>query len=78
METDSRLCGRWVTTACHGQDDTVVPFEQSDLMLSATKKAHLSVELVKMKNEDHWSSRGETRLQTLQATFAFLKTNNPP
>lgn len=62
----------------HGQDDTVVPFEQSDLMLSAMKKAHLSVELVKMKNEDHWLSRSETRLQMLQATAAFLMTNNPP
>ena len=62
----------------HGQDDTVVPFEQSDLMFSAMKKAHLDVELVKMKNEDHWLSRSETRLQMLQSTVAFLKTHNPP
>jgi dipeptidyl aminopeptidase/acylaminoacyl peptidase len=31
-----------------------------------------------MKHEDHWLSRGETRLQMLQATVDFLKANNPP
>jgi dipeptidyl aminopeptidase/acylaminoacyl peptidase len=62
----------------HGRDDTVVPFEQSDVMLSALKRAGKSVELVTMKHEDHWLSRSETRLQMLQATVAFLKANNPP
>ncbi len=62
----------------HGKDDTVVPFDQSDIMFSAMKKAHLNVEMVTMKNEDHWLSRSETRLQMLQASVAFLKANNPP
>jgi dipeptidyl aminopeptidase/acylaminoacyl peptidase len=62
----------------HGRDDTVVPFEQSDVMLSALKRAGKSVTLVTMKHEDHWLSRGETRLQMLQATVDFLKANNPP
>jgi dipeptidyl aminopeptidase/acylaminoacyl peptidase len=62
----------------HGRDDTVVPFEQSDVMLSALKRAGKSVELVTMKHEDHWLSRSETRLQMLQATVDFLKANNPP
>jgi pimeloyl-ACP methyl ester carboxylesterase len=62
----------------HGRDDTVVPFEQSDVMLSALKRAGKSVEMVTMKHEDHWLSRGETRLQMLQTTVAFLKANNPP
>jgi dipeptidyl aminopeptidase/acylaminoacyl peptidase len=62
----------------HGRDDTVVPFEQSDAMLSALKRAGKSVELVTMKHEDHWLSRGETRLQMLEACAAFLKANNPP
>jgi dipeptidyl aminopeptidase/acylaminoacyl peptidase len=62
----------------HGRDDTVVPFEQSDVMLSALKRAGKSVELVTMKHEDHWLSRSETRLQMLQATVDFLKVNNPP
>ena len=62
----------------HGRDDTVVPFEQSDVMLSALKRAGKSVELVTMKHEDHWLSRSETRLQMLQASVEFLKANNPP
>ena len=62
----------------HGRDDTVVPFEQSDVMESALKHAGKSVELVTMKHEDHWLSHGETRLQMLEACVAFLKANNPP
>jgi dipeptidyl aminopeptidase/acylaminoacyl peptidase len=62
----------------HGRDDTVVPFEQSDVMLSALKHAGKPVTLVTMKHEDHWLSRGETRLQMLQATVDFLRANNPP
>ena len=62
----------------HGRDDTVVPFEQSEVMLSALQRAGKSVELVTMKHEDHWLSRSETRLQMLQASVEFLKANNPP
>ena len=62
----------------HGRDDTVVPYEQSDVMLSALKRAGKPATLVTMKHEDHWLSRGETRLQMLQATVDFLKANNPP
>jgi dipeptidyl aminopeptidase/acylaminoacyl peptidase len=62
----------------HGRDDTVVPYEQSDVMYRALKKAGKSVELVTLKHEDHWLSTGATRLQMLQATVAFLKANNPP
>jgi len=62
----------------HGRDDTVVPFEQSDVMLAALKKAGKKVELVTLKKEDHWLSRGETRLQMLRSSVAFLEANNPP
>lgn len=62
----------------HGRDDTVVPFEQSDIMLSALKRAGKSVELVTLKHEDHWLSHSDTRLQMLQATVEFLKAHNPP
>jgi dipeptidyl aminopeptidase/acylaminoacyl peptidase len=61
----------------HGRDDTVVPFEQSEVMMDAMKKAGKQVEFVTLKHEDHWLSTGATRLQMLQATAAFLKTNNP-
>jgi dipeptidyl aminopeptidase/acylaminoacyl peptidase len=61
----------------HGRDDTVVPFEQSEIMVDALKKAGKSVEFVTLKHEDHWLSTGATRLQMLQATTAFLNTHNP-
>lgn len=62
----------------HGRDDTVVPFEQSELMISALKRAGKSYELVELKKEDHWLSRSATRLQALQETVRFLKQHNPP
>jgi esterase/lipase len=62
----------------HGRDDTVVPFEQSDEMFDAMRRARKKVELVKLDNEDHWLSRSETRLQTLKAMVAFLRAHNPP
>jgi dipeptidyl aminopeptidase/acylaminoacyl peptidase len=62
----------------HGKDDTVVPFEQSEMMADALRKAGKPVEFVALKGEDHWLSRGDTRLQMLQAVTAFLEKNNPP
>ena len=62
----------------HGKDDSVVPLEQSQIMADALRKAGKPVELVVEKGEDHWLSRGETRLAMLQATMAFLEKNNPP
>ena len=62
----------------HGRDDTVVPFEQSELMFRALRRAGKSVELVTLKHEDHWLSHGETRLQMLEACVAFLRAHDPP
>lgn len=62
----------------HGKDDTVVPFDQSEVMRDALTKAGKSVEFVTLKGEDHWLSMGATRRQMLQATVNFLKANNPP
>ena len=62
----------------HGQDDTVVPYVQSTLMADALKKAGKPVQLVTLTGEDHWLSRGTTRLQMLNAVVAFLEKNNPP
>jgi dipeptidyl aminopeptidase/acylaminoacyl peptidase len=62
----------------HGRDDTVVPFEQSEIIVNALKKAGKPVEFVTLNHEDHWLSTGATRLQMLQATAAFLNTHNPP
>jgi dipeptidyl aminopeptidase/acylaminoacyl peptidase len=46
--------------------------------LTEPKKANRKVEMVTMKKEDHWLSRGETRLQMLPSSIVFLKANNPP
>jgi fermentation-respiration switch protein FrsA (DUF1100 family) len=62
----------------HGRDDTVVPFEQSQMLADALQKAGKPVTLVELKQEDHWLSHGDTRLQMLQATVDFLKANNTP
>jgi dipeptidyl aminopeptidase/acylaminoacyl peptidase len=61
----------------HGKDDTVVPYEQSDVMADALKHAGKTVELVTLKHEDHWLSRSATRQQMLEASVAFLRKYNP-
>ena len=62
----------------HGRDDTVVEYDQSSDMYDAMKHEKKDVEFVKLKNEDHWLSRSETRLQMLQSSIAFLRAHNPP
>jgi dipeptidyl aminopeptidase/acylaminoacyl peptidase len=62
----------------HGKDDTVVPYEQSQFMATALKKAGKPVELVTLDGEDHWLSSGATRLTMLTAIVDFLKKHNPP
>jgi dipeptidyl aminopeptidase/acylaminoacyl peptidase len=62
----------------HGKDDTVVDFEQSQVMYDALRKRNKDVQLVVLKNEDHWLSRSETRLQMLETSVAFLRAHNPP
>jgi dipeptidyl aminopeptidase/acylaminoacyl peptidase len=62
----------------HGRDDTVVPYDQSTDMVKALQRAGKTVEFVSLKKEDHWLSRGETRLQLLNSTVEFLRRNNPP
>ena len=62
----------------HGEDDTVVPFEQGRIMADALTRAGKAVTFVPLKGEDHWGSRSDTRLQLLKAADLFLETNNPP
>jgi dipeptidyl aminopeptidase/acylaminoacyl peptidase len=62
----------------HGQDDTVVAFEQSRVMAEALRRAGKPVELVTLPGEDHWLSRGETRVRMLQSLMGFLEKHNPP
>jgi dipeptidyl aminopeptidase/acylaminoacyl peptidase len=56
----------------HGKDDTIVPFEQSELMRDALKDAGKSVQLVKLDGEDHYLSRAKTRTEMLKALDGFL------
>jgi len=62
----------------HGQDATVVRYEQNEVMARALRKAGKPVEFVTLPGDDHWLSRGATRLQMLGAVVAFLEKNNPP
>jgi len=62
----------------HGQDDTIVPLEQSQAMAAALSKAGKPYEIVVQPGADHWLSRGDTRLQTLISTMAFVEKHNPP
>ncbi len=62
----------------HGKDDTVVPFAHSQKMASALKAAGKPYEFVTLDGEDHWLSRGQTRLQMLTAAVTFLEKYNPP
>jgi len=62
----------------HGRDDTVVPYEQSQIMYDALRADHKDVQLVTLVKEDHWLSRSETRMQMLESTVAFLRAHDPP
>ena len=62
----------------HGKDDIVVKYSQSVEMAEALREAGKPVEFVTLAGEDHWLSRGATRLQMLQATIAFIEKHNPP
>jgi dipeptidyl aminopeptidase/acylaminoacyl peptidase len=56
----------------HGNDDTIVPFIHSSRMEASLKAAGKQVSLIKLKNEDHWLSQSETRLQTLRELDQFV------
>ncbi|HWD67216.1 MAG TPA: alpha/beta fold hydrolase, partial [Caulobacteraceae bacterium] len=61
----------------HGKDDTVVDYQQSQIMADALGKAGKPYEFVTLAGEDHWLSRGATRIQMLKALVDFLQKNNP-
>ena len=61
----------------HGRDDTVVPFDQSAKMADALDDVGKPYRLVELREEDHWLSRGTTRMQMLEAAVAFVQEHNP-
>lgn len=61
----------------HGDKDTVVLPEQSELMAKALKAAGKPYELLVLKDENHYLTRSATRTQTLEAIGAFLDKHLP-
>jgi dipeptidyl aminopeptidase/acylaminoacyl peptidase len=61
----------------HGEKDTVVPIEQSEVMAQAMKSAGKSVQFVTLADENHYLTKSATRTQTLQALETFLAKNLP-
>lgn len=61
----------------HGENDTVVPIEQSRAMQRALTNAGKSVEFVLMDGEDHWLSNAATRQAMLTSVVAFVQKHNP-
>jgi len=59
----------------HGEGDTTVPIEQSEMMADAMKSAGKSVEFIRFSGEDHYLNFAETRIRFLKETEAFLKKN---
>jgi dipeptidyl aminopeptidase/acylaminoacyl peptidase len=62
----------------HAQGDNAVPFEQSQMMFDALRRAGKDVELIPLKHEDELFSSGEDRLLVLQKSIDFLHAHNPP
>jgi dipeptidyl aminopeptidase/acylaminoacyl peptidase len=61
----------------HGKDDTRVPIEQSREMAAALKGAGKTVQYVELEKEDHFLSRGVTRIAMLNAAVGFVEKYNP-
>ena len=56
----------------HGEDDSVVPIEQSRSMNGRLKRAGKDVRYVEMQGDDHWLSSASTRTQMLHEVEIFL------
>lgn len=61
----------------HGDQDTVVPPEQSEMMVKAMKAAGRPVEYVVLAGENHYLTKSATRTQMLKSLDAFLAKNLP-
>ena len=48
------------------------------MMADALKRGRQAGRVVMLPSEDHWLSRGATRLQMLQATMAFVRSTTRP
>lgn len=57
----------------HGDQDSVVPIEQSEIMQDALVEAGKTVEFILLEEADHWLSESASRLVTLQAASSFVE-----
>lgn len=62
----------------HGEKDTVVPIEQSEIMWSAMQKAGKPGKFVRLPDEDHHITLQKSRLTFLTEMGAFLKAHLDP
>jgi dipeptidyl aminopeptidase/acylaminoacyl peptidase len=70
--------GRAPVLLIHGRDDTVVEYSQTSDMARALRAAGRPVQVVDLRQEDHWLSREPTRIQTITEAVAFIEQHNPP
>ncbi|MDE2111914.1 MAG: S9 family peptidase [Alphaproteobacteria bacterium] len=59
----------------HGDGDTTVRIEQSEMMNEALEKAHKKVEFIRFPGEDHYMNIAATRIGVLEALEKFLSEN---
>ncbi|HEY0683935.1 MAG TPA: S9 family peptidase [Steroidobacter sp.] len=62
----------------HASSDTVVPPEQARVMLKALESKRKPVKFVELPGEDHWLSRGESRIRVLTEMETFLAEHLAP
>jgi dienelactone hydrolase len=62
----------------HGQDDSVVPLEQSREMERALRQAGKPVELVVLPTADHWFLHEDMRVAMVTRSVAFVEKYDPP
>ena len=59
----------------HGVNDSVVPIEQSQVMVRKLKGANKPVKFVELQGDDHWLSTAQTRTLMLSEIETFLAEN---
>lgn len=59
----------------HGEDDTTVRINQSEIMYDALKAAGKNVKFVRFKNDDHFLSLADTRIRMAKELDRFLTAN---
>lgn len=57
----------------HGEKDTSVNIGQSTRMDKALRRAKKDVTFIKLEGEDHWLTKEESRIETLQAVAEFIE-----